>query len=694
MANIFNSDSFETWLGDQSAATCAALATRATLRTLPLNQILLSEYPNNNEVSIFILSHLSALAALWFSSTSPLKGSDVRSAARAAVNSSSALATRTQIANLASTAAHYASIACDSSHSSLIAGRMSAISAATSATQAAVGAVMLEIDADGAEQIYDSFWTAVSNDAQRIAVGNTPDMLMRQPLWYDAMPLAIQSRWEVMKRELLARQQNWHVWTNWYDDRLLGEENSNSRQIIPELERDRILMPSEEDWNKGAFHINTLLQELETNYRAPDQLPRESDHPAKDVPPYVFVSYKREDETFARSIIDALAIEGIDTWWDQKIPADTNFRSHIAEMLEKAGCILTIWSKDALHSDWLHDEAERGRQRGRLVQVTMDSTLPLPPFSARQVTNLSRWNGDPKAPDFSRIIAGIRSCFSKVDTPDEKNQALLDGVHLKSRTAVTIKNDKLHLTETPPDGEKPIDRSHHAQRAVQEQAERVKGAIGEVERSQRNFNKNELLPRLERYYGALVSESPDYIVVQPAWEPLGASLLDEFLLDAVDPGLKAVFNALLTNHKGVQAAIHKARGDGTEERIDVYNSVGPQIDENKLDAPEIVQALHDTSEIVSSPEASAILDETASTVVKANIDQYEAGRANQEKYDLEAKERGKKWMGSAVVRVAGAAIGIVASLTNIAEFVGIPSASALLAKLKDVLAILLRVFSD
>ncbi|MEP5770618.1 hypothetical protein [Nisaea sp.] len=83
---------------------------------------------------------------------------------------------------------------------------------------------------------------------------------------------------------------NWSVWTEWYEDRLRGADDPRSRPLIEELEVERALIPDDE-WKKGAAHINALIAEIEAKYRTkvPEQKPGTGDddvqHDSDTAPP-------------------------------------------------------------------------------------------------------------------------------------------------------------------------------------------------------------------------------------------------------------------------------------------------------------------------------------------------------------------------------------------------------------------------
>ena len=64
----------------------------------------------------------------------------------------------------------------------------------------------------------------------------------------------------------------------------------------------------------------------------------------------------------------------------------------IQEQVGAAKAVVVIWSDEAVKSQWVRSEANRGRETGKLVQFTIDRA-PLPmPFDQVQCLNLSGWS--------------------------------------------------------------------------------------------------------------------------------------------------------------------------------------------------------------------------------------------------------------------------------------------------------------
>ena len=70
------------------------------------------------------------------------------------------------------------------------------------------------------------------------------------------------------------------------------------------------------------------------------------------------------------------------------------FRDVIERELLSARCVVVTWSKHAVQSDWVLDEAQKAHQQKKLVAVRIDD-LELPMgFRQIQTADLVAWGGD------------------------------------------------------------------------------------------------------------------------------------------------------------------------------------------------------------------------------------------------------------------------------------------------------------
>jgi hypothetical protein len=107
----------------------------------------------------------------------------------------------------------------------------------------------------------------------------------------------------------------------------------------------------------------------------------------------IFLSYAREDETRARALADALELRGWSIFWDRRIPHGRNFRNHIEDQLGSARCIVVLWSKASLASQFVLDEPTEGQNDGRLVPALIEAVRQPLGFRGLQAANLADWTG-------------------------------------------------------------------------------------------------------------------------------------------------------------------------------------------------------------------------------------------------------------------------------------------------------------
>ena len=90
----------------------------------------------------------------------------------------------------------------------------------------------------------------------------------------------------------------------------------------------------------------------------------------------VFLSYSRADRKAAQSIVRVLEKAGYGVWWDGLLEGGERFSRTTETALENALAVVVLWSRTSASSHWVHDEATRGREAGRLVPLSLDGSLP------------------------------------------------------------------------------------------------------------------------------------------------------------------------------------------------------------------------------------------------------------------------------------------------------------------------------
>ena len=153
-----------------------------------------------------------------------------------------------------------------------------------------------------------------------------------------------------------------------------------------------------------------------------------SQRPEVDTPPppragaapetkHVFISYAREDHTTARKLAEALKSRGEHVWWDRSILAGKSFEHEIRKALDAARCVIVLWSRHSVKSDWVLDEAQQAKDRSVLVPALIEG-VPIPlGFGRIQTEDLADWEGDPEHNGLRRLMRAVEAIDGRVPGP-------------------------------------------------------------------------------------------------------------------------------------------------------------------------------------------------------------------------------------------------------------------------------------
>ena len=129
--------------------------------------------------------------------------------------------------------------------------------------------------------------------------------------------------------------------------------------------------------------------------------------PSENDQPTIFLSYAHADARRAQQLAAALTARGYTVWWDNLIEGGAQFAKSIRAALESADVVVVLWSTSSIESDWVADEAAQGRDRKRLVPLSLDGSLPPLGFRQYQTIDLARWRGKPVSRQIDSIARAI-----------------------------------------------------------------------------------------------------------------------------------------------------------------------------------------------------------------------------------------------------------------------------------------------
>lgn len=125
----------------------------------------------------------------------------------------------------------------------------------------------------------------------------------------------------------------------------------------------------------------------------------------------MFISYKSEDKSRVRAVVEALSAEGFDLWWDVHLGGGGEWREEIQQNLEAARCVVVMWTAQAIGPEgrFVRDEASWALRNGTYLPVRLDDvTMPLG-FGETQAIPLMGWKGRANDPQFQALVDAIKA---------------------------------------------------------------------------------------------------------------------------------------------------------------------------------------------------------------------------------------------------------------------------------------------
>ena len=125
----------------------------------------------------------------------------------------------------------------------------------------------------------------------------------------------------------------------------------------------------------------------------------------------IFVSYASEDRAAVEHLVSGLVSQGYSVWWDRRLKVGGSFDKQIEAAIESCHCVLVLWSRHSIDSDWVRAEAGEGLEQGNLVQIVLDELRPPLVFRQQQAF---RWSGD-ASQDVTPLIEAIATVLERTD---------------------------------------------------------------------------------------------------------------------------------------------------------------------------------------------------------------------------------------------------------------------------------------
>jgi formylglycine-generating enzyme required for sulfatase activity len=156
----------------------------------------------------------------------------------------------------------------------------------------------------------------------------------------------------------------------------------------------------------------------------------------------IFLSYKSEDQAKAQIIAEALERNGYSVWWDRVIPPGRTFDDVIEEELDAAKCMVVLWSKESVKSEWVRTEVSEGKRRKILIPVLIEDVTPPLAFRLIEAAKLIDWDGTLPNPEFDLLLGSVSRMLGKVPAPETEIQKTGDQGEQEQKKVVIKKREE------------------------------------------------------------------------------------------------------------------------------------------------------------------------------------------------------------------------------------------------------------
>ena len=134
----------------------------------------------------------------------------------------------------------------------------------------------------------------------------------------------------------------------------------------------------------------------------------------------IFISYSSEDKTNVRLIAELLEQQGWTVWWDRQIPIGKQFDTVIEEELQKSCCVIVVWTRRSVKSEWVKNEANEAGQLGKLVPVLLED-VPVPlAFKRTETAMLTGWQGEEDHPELTLLFNAVDATIQEQKAENER----------------------------------------------------------------------------------------------------------------------------------------------------------------------------------------------------------------------------------------------------------------------------------
>jgi uncharacterized protein YjbI with pentapeptide repeats len=210
--------------------------------------------------------------------------------------------------------------------------------------------------------------------------------------------------------------------------------------------------------------------------------------------PFVFLSYAHADHARAALVVGFLKRHGFTVWWDDTLNSGDKWREVIAQKLNQASAVFTLWTDSSVASNSVTEEASGAQSADKLVHAKLDACQLPYGFGGTQYGTLIGWDCFSDTPQALRIVAALRA---KIAPPSAADQS--DRLTRASDVDFAAYNGKMTMGDRPLGVPPPVVDPDDLEKRIAAQSFLIDEIKRWVEEENPNLNQKALLTLLNRY---------------------------------------------------------------------------------------------------------------------------------------------------------------------------------------------------
>lgn len=123
---------------------------------------------------------------------------------------------------------------------------------------------------------------------------------------------------------------------------------------------------------------------------------------------------------------------GCEVWWDQDLQTGGQWSQDIDAALSSAACIVVLWSKRSVQSQWVQQEAAVAKALGILAPAQVDDCVIPSPYAGIQAARLINWQGNEKDAEFAKLASRVKACLENHSSSRSRRSRIANNLVLWS----------------------------------------------------------------------------------------------------------------------------------------------------------------------------------------------------------------------------------------------------------------------